>query len=179
MVMDEARLLNLLGALALSLVDGLHQEAFATLGYGGESAAALVTLGVEPGFSINDLRQALQLSHPGTVRLVDRLAQQGWVERRPGSDGRTVALFLTDTGHGKRQQILAARRHPLQGAIQALTSEDCAQLTPLLEKMLGAMTTSDAAAFAICRLCEEEVCPGDRCPVEQAYGHLTNPSQKP
>jgi DNA-binding MarR family transcriptional regulator len=177
--MDEARLVNLLGALALRLVDGLHHEAFATLGYGGESAAALVTLGVEPGFSINDLRQALQLSHPGTVRLVDRLAQQGWVERRPGSDGRTVALFLTDAGHAKRHQLLAARRNQLQGAMQALTSEECAQLTPLLEKMLVAMTTSAAAAFAICRLCEEEVCPGDRCPVEQTYCQLANLPQKP
>ncbi|NJN92017.1 MAG: MarR family transcriptional regulator, partial [Leptolyngbyaceae cyanobacterium SL_5_14] len=47
--------------------------------------------------------------------------------------------------------------------------------TQLLEKMLTAMTTSELRAFEICRLCEEEVCPGDRCPVEQQYCRMVNP----
>lgn len=173
--MNQERTLNLLGALALSLVDGLSAATASASGFGGEAAAALVTLGVEPGLSIKRLGEILRLSHPGTVRLVDRLEGQGWVERRHGADGRTLALFLTATGIDCRQRILAARRQALQRAIAPLSSSDQEQLTALLEAMLAALTTDEQQAFAICRLCEEEVCPGDRCPVEQQYCRMVNP----
>lgn len=170
--MDDDRTLNLLGALALSITDALNSVVEVKAGYGGEAPAALVTLGVDPGLSINALRQVLNLSHPGTVRLIDRLESQGLVERRSGSDGRTLALFLTEAGRDRRNAILAERRHPLQLALSALTQSDRQHLTILLEKMLTAMTTSEQRNFTICRLCEEEVCPADRCPVEQKYRQL-------
>ncbi|MBE7382571.1 MAG: MarR family transcriptional regulator [Leptolyngbya sp. SIO1E4] len=172
--MDDERTVNLLGAVALGVVDAMNAAVEARAGYGGETPAALVTLGAEPGISINTLRQILNLSHPGTVRLVDRLESQGLVERRAGADGRTLALFLTDAGHERRSAILAARRQQLHLAISSLTPTDRKQLTQLLEKMLTAMTTHELRAFAICRLCEEDVCPGDRCPVEQKYCQLVN-----
>lgn len=162
-------MLNLLGALALGLVDGLSAVVKSQTGHGGESPAALVTLGVELGISINLLRQILNLSHPGTVRLVDRLEADGLVERRSGADGRTVALFLTEAGQERRQTILIERRQQLHLAFDCLTVAERKQLTRLLEKMLAAMATSELRAYGICRLCEEEVCPGNRCPVEQNY----------
>jgi DNA-binding MarR family transcriptional regulator len=170
--MDDARTLNLLGALVLSVVDALNSVVEVNAGYGGEAPAALVTLGADPGLSINSLRQILNLSHPGTVRLIDRLETQGLVERRSGTDGRTLALFLTEAGHERRKAILVKRRQQLQLAISALTGNDRKQLTKLLEKMLAAMTTSELRNSTICRLCEEEVCPADRCPVEQKYRQL-------
>lgn len=163
--MEDERTMNLLGALALSLMDLLQQGVESEVG-SGETAAALVTLGVDPGISITALRQILNLSHPGTVRLIDRLEAQGLVERRSGTDGRTLALFLTDAGCQQRRLILAERRQPLQLAVQSLTPGDRKHLTRLLEKMLTALTTDALRASVICRLCEEEVCPGDRCPVE-------------
>ncbi len=172
--MDDERTVNLLGALALSLVDAMNSVVEVNAGYGGEAPAALVTLGAEPGLSINTLRQILNLSHPGTVRLIDRLESQGLVERRSGVDGRTLALFLTDAGGERRQAILTERRRQLQLAISSLTRDDRKQLTKFLEKMLTAMTTTELRSFAICRLCEEEVCPADCCPVEQKYCQLLN-----
>lgn len=170
-LMDDKRTSNLLGALALGLVDVLNVVVETNAGYSGETPAALVTLGVEPGISINQLRQILNLSHPGTVRLIDRLEKEGLVERKPGTDGRTLALFLTDTGSERRKAILFERQQQLQLVIQSLTQNERKQLTKLLEKMLTAMTTSKLRACEICRLCEEEVCPGDLCPVEQQYCH--------
>ncbi|KAB8314912.1 winged helix-turn-helix transcriptional regulator [Tolypothrix campylonemoides VB511288] len=177
--MNEERTLNLLGALALSVVDGLNAVVEANAGHGGETPAALVTLGAEPGLSINALRQILNLSHPGTVRLIDRLEAQGLVERRAGADGRTVALFLTDAGYERRKTILSDRRQQLQIAVNSLTPNERKQLTKLLEKMLTAMTTSELRAFTICRLCEEEVCPGNRCPVEQQYCQMVKITPPP
>lgn len=167
--MDDERTSNLLGALAISVTDAFNAVVAANAGYGGETPAALVTLGAEPGLSINRLRQILNLSHPGTVRLIDRLEKEGLVERRSGANGRTLALFLTDAGSERRKAILSERRQQLQIAINSLTPNERQQLTALLEKMLAAMTTNELQAFTICRLCEEEVCPGDRCPVEQKY----------
>lgn len=173
--MQSARSSNLLGALALSLVDKMNTAVVAAAGSSGETPAALITLAAEPGLSINALRQILKLSHPGTVRLIDRLAAQGLVERRAGTDGRTLALFLTPAGDRRCSDLLAARRRPLQQAVDTLSEAEQHQLTQLLETLLTAMTTSELEAFAICRLCETAVCPSDRCPVEQKYCQLTTP----
>lgn len=167
--MADDRTVNLLGALALTLVDSLNSTIVSQLGHSGEAAAALVTLGVEPGVSINQLRQMLKLSHPGTVRLIDRLEAAGWVERRAGADGRTLALFLTPLGQEQRQHLLADRRRQLEPALEQLTETEQQQLAHLLEKMLATLTTSELQAFSICRLCEAEVCPAEDCPVEQVY----------
>lgn len=167
--MSDERTLNLLGALSLSVMDTLEDKLESGTGYGGESSAALVSLGAEPGISINTLSQILNLSHPGTVRLVDRLEKEGLLERKPGTDGRTLSLFLTNAGQKRRKTILNERRRQLQLALDALTKNDRKQLTTLLEKMLAAMTVNEKSWSTICRLCEEEVCPGETCPVEQKY----------
>lgn len=167
--MNDERTINLLGALALGLVDRLEAVVEANTGHGGETPAALVTLGVDPGISIDTLRSILNLSHPGTVRLVDRLAADGLVERRAGNDKRTVALFLTPAGIERRKAILDERRQQLQLAYDCLSANEQKQLAKLLEKMLTAIATDKQRADVICRLCEEEVCPADCCPVEQGY----------
>jgi MarR family transcriptional regulator, negative regulator of the multidrug operon emrRAB len=163
--MNDKRTLNLLGALSLSVMDVLE----ANTGYAGETSAALVSLGAEPGLSINSLSQILNLSHPGTVRLVDRLEKEKLLERKPGADGRTLSLFLTNEGVKRRKKILSERRQQLQPALGALSPSERKQLSRLLEKMLAAMTTNEQKWSTICRLCEEEVCPGKTCPVEQQF----------
>lgn len=170
--MDNQRTLNLLGAFALSVVDALETVVKTHAGYGGETPAALVTIGAEPGLSINKLHEILNLSHPGTVRLVDRLEAEGLLERRAGVDGRTLALFLTSAGSKRRKAILSERQKQLDIAMKALNKEERKHLTKLLEKMLTAMTTTELRSFTICRLCEEEVCPANACPVEQRYLEL-------
>ena len=129
----------------------------------------MIVLGAEPGISINTLRQILNLSHSGTVRLIDRLEKDGFVERRSGSDSRTLALFLTKAGQKRRLAILAQRQQQLHLALDCLSVTEQEQLTKLLEKMLAAMTTDELRAYTLCRLCEQEVCPDDICPVEQKY----------
>jgi DNA-binding MarR family transcriptional regulator len=173
--MSEARTLNLLGAFSLSVMDMLEASLEASTGYGGETPAALVSLGAEPGLSVQSLSEILDLSHPGTVRLVDRLEKEGLLERRAGLDGRTLSLYLTNAGQKKRRIMLQERSQKLRLAFNALTQSERRQLAPLLEKMLAAMTTDEKSWSSICRLCEEEVCPGKTCPVEQKYRQLIAP----
>ena len=68
------------------------------LDHGGETPAALIVIGYAAGLSNDMLRRIVGLSHPGAVRLVDKLVSDGLVERGPGRDGRQVALQLTKRG---------------------------------------------------------------------------------
>lgn len=162
---NQARTANLLGALVLSLSDEIRAATEAISGSGGEASAALVSIGHAPACSIDFLARALHRSHPGTVRLVDRLALLKWVERRPGSDGRTVALHLTDTGEQMRKQVLAARQEVLERLLATVPDDTQAVLAAVLETTLKAVRGPDLdRGYTICRLCDGAVC--SDCPME-------------
>jgi MarR family transcriptional repressor of emrRAB len=96
----DPEITNLLGALSLAVMDRIEQGARDVIGHAGETPAALIVIGYGP-ITNDKLRRILGLSHSGTVRLVDRLVSDRLVERRPGKDGREVALHLTAKGAAK------------------------------------------------------------------------------
>jgi DNA-binding MarR family transcriptional regulator len=102
------------------------------------------------------------------VRLVDRLAADGLVERRGGADRRAVGLHLTRRGVARRRAILTGRAAVLARALSPLSEDDQAAPTTHLETILGAFTRDRRHADHICRLCDEDACPQERCPVECA-----------
>jgi DNA-binding MarR family transcriptional regulator len=161
MTRDE-RTANLLGALALTLADQIGTAS---------DAAALVTLrNYAEGEPLDLLRRALALSHPGVVRLADRLERRGLVERRRGErDGRAVALRLTPAGRRAADAANAARAEAIDGALSALDAGERRTLEAMLERMLATQTTDATASLVICRLCDPDVCGHpQRCPVTQA-----------
>ena len=170
MASDE-RTANLLGALALTLSDRAAAAVQADAGLASSDAAALVTLrNYAEGEPLDLLRRALALSHPGVVRLADRLQARGLVERhRSDRDGRAVALRLTAAGRRAADSALAARADAIDAALDTLDPGQRSALAPMLERMLGAQTTDSTASLVICRMCDPDVCghPG-RCPVTQA-----------
>jgi MarR family transcriptional repressor of emrRAB len=140
-------------------------------GVAGSDAAALVTLrNYAEGEPLDLLRRALALSHPGVVRLADRLQARGLVERhRSARDGRAVALRLTTAGREAADAALAARGEAIAAALATLEPAQRRALAPMLERMLGAQTTDSDASLVICRMCDPDVCGHpDRCPVTQA-----------
>jgi MarR family transcriptional regulator, negative regulator of the multidrug operon emrRAB len=161
MTADE-RTGNLLGALALTLADQIGT---------GSDAAALITLrNYAEGEPLDLLRRALALSHPGVVRLADRLERRGLVERRRSErDGRAVALRLTPAGRRAADEAQAARADAVDTALDALGKDDRRALDGMLERMLAAHTTDSTASLVICRLCDPDVCghPAN-CPVTLA-----------
>lgn len=166
--MTHLRAANLLGALALAVVDRMRSATEVRLGHGGEAPAALITIGHEPGLSNDLLRVALGLTHSGTVRLVDRLQRDGLVERRSGPDGRTVALHLTVTGSAARADLLDGRGDTLAPLVGQLTTQELGLFENLLEKLLQSVPTTATDAYHVCRLCDEHAC-GD-CPMDRP-GH--------
>lgn len=166
--MNTDRTANLLGALALALTDRMTEEAEIRAEHGAAAPAALVSVGIDPGLSVGALAQTVGLTHSSTVRLVDRLARDGLMERRDGPDGRSIELHLTRQGTARRRAILKGRHQVLSEALAALPTDDQAALTPLMETLLDAITRDRQQANHICRLCDEDVCPEATCPVECA-----------
>jgi DNA-binding MarR family transcriptional regulator len=154
---------NLLGAVALALTDRIDEVARAVLNRAGETPAAVVVIGYGLGPSNDRLRRILRLSHPGSVRLVDRLVEDGLVERRAGSDKRAVALYLTRRGQSLREQLMKGRLAAVRSVLTSLTDEEQDLLNSLLGKVLSAMGTTDLERCTICRLCDDRAC-GD-CPI--------------
>ena len=167
MRLSADRTANVLGALALGLADEIRAASERQAREGGPAPAAVTLIGHDPGLSIDRLRRALGLSHPGAVRLVDRLAADGLVERRPSArDGRAVALVLTRDGERQRDAILAERHGRLLAALQLLNRRERVQLDWLAARLLSAFVRDDGHAYAVCRLCDEKACL--ECPVDAA-----------
>ena len=166
--MDDAQITNLLGALSLSLADAQATAARRASGLSTSACAALVTLGAHAGLAIGDLAKVLGLTHSVTVRTVEALVAAGLVERRQGADRRQVLLGLTPTGARSRAAILEARDAVLAAALAPLEPDERSRLGGLIARVLADLTHGRREADHICRLCDENVCPGDTCPVECA-----------
>jgi DNA-binding MarR family transcriptional regulator len=166
--LQTSRSSNLLGAFVIAAYDQMLERIESELGLGGQSAAALVVIGFNQGRNVDFLSGALQLSHSGSVRVVDKLAQAGLVERRAGKDRRVVALHLTAAGQRRMQVVLRTRSKYLDSLLQSLDVRQQQQFTALIETLLYDMTTCDEHAEAMCRYCDEAVCPQAHCPITLA-----------
>ena len=158
---------NLVGALGLALADRLG--AAAGLAGGASAAEALVSLHqARAGASIDALAGVVGLSHSGTVRLVDRLARDGLVERRRGADQRSAALFLTPAGRRLARRVLTRRDAELHSLLALLTDGEQEALAHVADRILWHLGAAEPEP-RLCRLCDLEACGRSRgrCPVKE------------
>lgn len=163
--MTKLRTANLLGALAVAVSDKLDNHLKSHPNQTDSSAAALHLLGLFEGCSNSQLSAALKLSHPATVRLIDKLEADGLATSKPGTDRRSVALFLTAAGRKRVRAILQERCVALEAIVDALSPQQRTQLDGIAETLLRSFATSPVEGAYICRLCDEIACPPERCPV--------------
>jgi MarR family transcriptional repressor of emrRAB len=159
----EPEIANVLGALSLAVMDRIEQGARDTIGHGGEIPAALVVIGFVAGMTNDRLRRILGRSHSGTVRLVDRLVSERLVERRPGKDGREIALHLTAKGAVTRKDLLASRISAITAFVEVLSPSERKRLGELIHCVLARQDTSELDRFTICRMCDDRFC--GNCPL--------------
>jgi DNA-binding MarR family transcriptional regulator len=159
---------NLLGALALVIAD---RTADATSEAAGSSESAAAALSALLHFldapSVDLLRQVLGLTSSGTVRLVDRLEQAGYVQRGPGRDGRSTSVTLTAAGRRAAQRVSAARADVLNDALGVLSAAERQEFESLAGKVLAGLVRGPGA---VRRMCDTAVCGRDegQCPVANA-----------
>lgn len=162
---------NAFGALALAVADRMEESVAAVAGHGASGPAALVALdGLAAGRSIDSLRRILDLTHSGTVRLVDRLAAARLVERRIGADVRAVSLHLTPEGRRAARRVGAAREAALEQVLSPLDAAQRDELNSLLSALFRGLAPSDDDARRLCRLCDADGCGRRRgtCPAALA-----------
>jgi DNA-binding MarR family transcriptional regulator len=165
------RTANLLGALSLAVADRTA-DAMAEAGGRPESSAAALSalLHFLDRPSVDLLRRVLGLTPSGTVRLLDRLEEAGYVRRGPGADGRSASISLTEPGRAAARQVAAARAEMLDGALAALSAQERADFGRLAGKVLAGLIRGPGATRWICRLCDTGTCRGEPggCPVGTA-----------
>jgi len=120
--------------------------------------------------SIDLLRQVLGLTSSGTVRLIDRLAESGYVRRDPGADGRSTSVVLTDSGRQAAQHVSHARAQVLERSLSVLSRDERVTFEHLVGKVLVGMMRGPGATRWMCRLCDVGVCRSATggCPVGNA-----------
>jgi MarR family transcriptional repressor of emrRAB len=172
---DAARTANLLGSIGLAISDRMHTatEAAAGLGRSGPAALAALTTQLD-GESIGALARSLAITHSAAVRLVDRLEQLGFVERRRGPDRRSVSVTVTARGRKTARGILDAREAAVGGVLGSLSVSEQHALAKLCEKLLDGLPRNRGDARRICRLCDPVLCGHDegRCPVTEAANRV-------
>jgi DNA-binding MarR family transcriptional regulator len=162
---------NLLGALSLVVSDRMSD---AIIDAGGQSHTAAAALSALLHFlsapSIDLLRQVLGLTPSGTVRLVDRLEEAGYVRRRPGHDDRSVAVVLTASGRRAAERVSNARATVLEDALTTLSAGDRRTFEQLASRLLVGLMRGPGAVRWMCRLCDTHTCGHDAgtCPVTRA-----------
>ena len=164
---------NLLGAFAQAVDDRTTEAIVAAAGQAETAATALSALHhflERP--TIDLLRQVLGLTQSGTVRLVDRLVEAGYVRREPGADGRSRAVTLTDEGRSVAERVSAARAEVLGDALAVLSADERAELSGMLGRVMATFVRGPGATRWICRTCDTTACGRDagECPVANASG---------
>ena len=100
---------------------------------------------VDHRLRMSDLATTCSLSLSGMTRIVDRLAQQGWVTReRSSSDGRGWNAVLTDAGLARirsawSSHLRSVRRH----VVDHVTDLDLPTLTAALQRFVQADRCDD------------------------------------
>jgi MarR family transcriptional repressor of emrRAB len=165
---DSGRAANILGALALMVTDRMTdavEQAAGQVTTGATALSALRHFLREP--SIDLLRQVLGITHSGTVRLVDRLQDAGYVKRGAGADGRIINVRLTPAGRRASARVAEARAAVLRESLVVLTPGEQQQLADLAGRVLVGMRREPGATRWGCRLCDTGACgrADGRCPV--------------
>jgi MarR family transcriptional repressor of emrRAB len=161
------RLANLLGVTALAAADRLRAAIGAELARTGSAPAVLVHLQAYPGESVVRLQAVLGISQPATVRVVGALVADDLVERHPGRNRRTLALYLTEAGEAAARAVLAERAIALEAMVATLDPADRERLEGLLERIVTRLADDRPTALHVCRMCDRGACrraPG--CPLD-------------
>jgi MarR family transcriptional regulator, negative regulator of the multidrug operon emrRAB len=163
--MTRLRTANMLAAFAGEVTERVEATLKSHPNQTDSAAAALNIMGFWEGITNAQLARALKLSHTATVRLVDKLEAQGFVEARAGDDRRATHLFLTSAGRKALQPALVARCAAVKNYLGALTAAEERQFAHLLEKLMRPLAQDAYGVSHFCRLCEFTACPGDECPM--------------
>jgi DNA-binding MarR family transcriptional regulator len=108
---DEQEIYTLLNEIYLIIDDG-DRRVLSQFNLTPPRYYALVHLGDRPGMSLSDLSNLMLCDKSNATRIIKGLEAEGLVYRLPHeTDGRTIRLFLSQTGQKVRRKSIKAHAH--------------------------------------------------------------------
>ncbi|MEZ5855432.1 MAG: MarR family transcriptional regulator [Hyphomicrobiaceae bacterium] len=99
---------------------------------------ALTRLKRKPGASQSELADMMEIERAPAGKIVDRLQERGWLERRADPDDRRInRIFLTELGERVHAAIWPIGQSTVSEALSDLTSHEAEHLTELLIRVKG------------------------------------------
>jgi len=96
---------------------------------------ALLLIRANPGCDQTALGRALSINRSSAMKLVNFLAERDLIERRPGRDLRTNALYLLPQAEQRITEMVQALHDSDARLVERLSSGERAQLAALLRKL--------------------------------------------
>ncbi|MFP9227954.1 hypothetical protein A0E43_05195 [Pectobacterium cacticida] len=128
--------------------------------------SALVQIGLFSN-QLSNLESALSMGQSAATRLVQRLEELQLVyKKRSLTDSRASTLHLTNKGMEEMQSILQERYKVLKQVISPLSCNEQAVFLGLISKILEDTVKDRKTSDSVCRLCDLNSCPQERCPAE-------------
>jgi DNA-binding MarR family transcriptional regulator len=157
---------NILGALAVLIQDRVESAWQSALDLSPMAAAALVQIDGEPGCPIELVAGRIGLTHSATVRVIDKLAERGFVEKdRARKDARAQSLKLSRAGKRVAQQLHAARNRVTDELLAGLAPEQRKALEDAIRAILHRSVEPGREADVTCRVCDDRRCSPEICPI--------------
>jgi MarR family transcriptional repressor of emrRAB len=162
----SAHTANILGALAVLIQDRVEGAWQSSLDLSPMAAAALVQIEGEPGCSIELVAGRIGLTHSATVRVVDKLAERGLVEKdRARKDARAQSLTLSKAGKRLAQQLHEARNQVTDDLLSGLAPAQRTALETAIRTILHRCVEPGREADVTCRVCDDRRCSPEICPI--------------
>lgn len=106
---------------------------------------ALTRVNRRPGVSQSELAEMMEIEKAPAGRIVDRLQQKGWVERRAEPNDRRVnRIYLTEQGARVYAAIAPLADATVRDALAGLSTGEQARLVALMGKVKAQLTAMAA-----------------------------------
>ena len=106
------------------------------LGFTRTQWLALRRVGDQPGVSQSELAELLEVEKASAGRLIDKLEEFGWLERRPDdADRRIKRVYMTDLGRKIHAQITPIAQAMVEEELSGLTPKERETLADLLQNV--------------------------------------------
>lgn len=131
--LSEGRYLAFLLMEAARLQRTVFDRRVRNLGFTRTQWIALRRVGEQPGVSQSELAELLEVEKASAGRLIDKLEEFGWLERRPDdTDRRVNRIYMTELGRRIHGQVSPIAEAMVEEELSGLTSKERETLADLL-----------------------------------------------
>lgn len=131
--LSEGRYLAFLIVEAARLQRTVFDRRVRKMGFTRTQWLALRRVGDQPGVSQSELAELLEVEKASAGRLIDKLEEFGWLERRPDdSDRRIKRIYMTDLGRRIHGEVSPIAEAMVEEELSGLSRNERETLTDLL-----------------------------------------------